>query len=88
MSSKDSWKEFKKHIVTCFASSQIFVVWFVADIVGGNFLQDGSIHLDFSEVQSLGSDSGFRKRLTDAGSTCKPEAQTRKFVSGSLSGAI
>lgn len=44
--------------------------------------------MDFSEVQFLGSDSGFRKRLTDTGCTCKPETQTRKFVSGSLSGTI
>lgn len=45
-------------------------------------------YVDFSEVQSLGSDSGFRKRLTDTGSMCEAEAQMRKFVSGSLSGAI
>lgn len=48
----------------------------------------GDFCMDFSGVQILGSDSGFRKSLTDTGSTCKPETQTRKFVSGSLSGAI
>lgn len=44
--------------------------------------------MDFSEIQILGSDSGFRKRLTDTGSTCKPETQMGKFMSGSLSGTI
>lgn len=48
MSSKDGWKEFRKHIVTCFASPQIFMVWFVADVVFcRKVLQYGSIHQDF-----------------------------------------
>lgn len=48
MSSEDGWKEFKKHIVTCFASPKIFMVWFVADVVFcRKALQYGSIRQDF-----------------------------------------